>query len=362
MTHGVGLIGCFNSVASAREMMPPGCELRGLCDINPSLLQACRQEDPNLLITDQFEELAACDAIDSVVTFTPNTTHYAIALTFLKAGKNLFLEKPMALTLEAGREILAMEAASSGHLQIDLEMRALGMGPTIKQIIDSGELGRIVQFDHDHYRGGWLRNSPSGDYRTRRETSGLFKMEGIHHLDLARYLLGDIEAVQCFSAPNVLPQYEFPDNVTAILYFENGAIGRYTTSHTRCAYSVGKDLSLSRRTGHMKFWSIVGEKGSLWVDAWTQQINVFHFEADPPNTKSLKPEFHRRLDFSDSPKPLDWFHNIHGNRQMFLSRMAAGLSPIQSASDAFESECVAHVADEAALTPGIKRYIHESSD
>ncbi len=352
MKHGIGLIGCFGSVAGARASLPPSCELRGLCDIRQDLMDACRREDTSVFCTTNYRELAARADIDSVVTFTPNATHRDIAVAMLRGGKNVFIEKPMGITLEQGREILQAEAESGRHVAVDLEMRALGLGPLLKEIIDSGEIGRVVQLDHDHYRGGWLRNTPSGDYRTRRATSGLFRMEGIHHLDLARYLLGEITAVQCFSAPSVLPQYEFPDNVTAILWFDGGALGRYTTSHTRCAHSAGKDARKAARTGHAKQWSIVGEAGAIWVDAWAQSLTVFRFVADPPGTNSMKPEFSRRLDFSDLPRPHAWFHDIAGNRRLFMDRMAAGLPPVQSAADAYRSEIVAYAADASCVEGG----------
>jgi len=348
--HRVGLIGCFGSVAAARASLPPCCELVALCDVKADLLAACRAEDPSIMVTDDFRDVAEHAGIDSVVTFTPNRTHRDIAVAMLEGGKHVFIEKPMGITLGEGREILEAEAKSGRYVAVDLEMRALGMGPLLKQIIDSGEIGRVVQIDHDHYRGGWLRNSPSGDYRTRRATSGLCRMEGIHHLDLARYLVGEVETVQSFSAPAVLPQYEFPDNATVMLWFESGAVGRYTTSHTRSAYSVGKDHALAQRTGHMKFWSIVGTAGSIWVDAWKQTLTVFRFEADPPGSDSLKPEFSRRLDYSDRTEPHHWFHDIAGNRRLFLERMAAGMEPVQRAADAYRSERLAYAADASALT------------
>lgn len=348
MAHRVGLIGCFGSVAAARSALPPDCELTALCDIRADLIERCRAEDSSLFCTMDYREMAARPDVDSVVTFTPNRTHRDIAVTMLEAGKHVFIEKPMGLTLAEGREILETERRSGRYVAVDLEMRTLGMGPRLKAIIDADEIGRVVQIDHDHYRGGWLRNTPSGDYRTRRETSGLFKMEGIHHLDLARYLVGEIAAVRCFSAPNTLPQYEFPDNVTAIIEFAGGAVGRYTTSHTRSGYASGKTMGQAAATGHQKQWSIVGTKGSIWVDAWTQRINVFRFEPDPPSSQSLKPEFVRCEEYANLPQPMNWFHDIVGNRRLFLQRMAAGLPPVQRATDAFRSELVAHAADDAA--------------
>lgn len=352
MAHRVALIGCFGSIAAARAALPEGCTLTALCDIREDLLARCRAEDAQVFCTTDYQQIAARDDVDSVVSFTPNATHRPLAVAMLEGGKHVFIEKPMGLTPDEGRAVLDAERRSGRYVAIDLEMRLTGMGPAVKQILDSGEIGRVVQIDHDHHRGGWLHRNPSGVYRTRKATSGLFKMEGIHHIDLARYWVGEVRSVQCFTAANVLPQYEIPDNVTAIFTFESGAIGRYTTTHTRAGYDVGKDDRLAPEAGHTKQWTIVGTKGSLWIDAWRQRITVFRFVADPPGSDSLKPEVARQMDFSLRPDPHNWYHNIAAARRLFLERMRDGLPPVQRADDAFRSELVAHAADEASYRPG----------
>lgn len=351
MAHRVGVIGFFSSVKSAQRLIPPGCELTALCDIKADVIDRCRAEAGYLLCSTDYRDLAASDRVDSVITFTPNETHRDIAVAMLRGGKHVFIEKPMGITLDQGREILGAEREAGRYVAVDLEMRLSGLGPTVKEIIDSGELGRIVQVDHDHYRGGWLHTTPSGVYRTKKRTSGLFKMEGIHHIDLARYWIGEIDAVQCFRAPNVLPHYEIPDNVTAIFWFRSGAMGRYTSSHTRCAHSLGKDVQAAVRNGHSKQWSIVGTKGSVLIDGWRSRITIFHFEANPPGSDSLKPELSRTLDYSDLADSA-WFHDMAGARRLFLSRMAEGLPPVQRAADAFRSERIAYAADESSYRNG----------
>jgi predicted dehydrogenase len=356
--HRIAFIGGFSSVAQARRELPPSCELVALCDVRADLIAACKNEDNTIFCTTNFQEIADLPSCDSVVTFTPNATHKPIAIACLSGGKNIFIEKPMGLNLEEGREILRAEKASGKHCAVDLEVRMSRMtGIEAKKIIESGELGDILQVEFDHHRGGWLNDTPSGQYRTKRASSGLMKMEGLHEIDLFRFWVGEIVALQSFCAPNALPHYEFPDNITTMLWFENGAQGRYTSSHTKSSYDIppgspGYSKVTGPQVGHIMRWGVVGTKGSMTLDAWTQRLDVYHFVAQPPGTNSLKPLLHRTLDFSGIA---DWSlvsHDITGCRYEFMERMAAGRPPLQSASDAFRSEAVALLCDQSAYEDG----------
>lgn len=350
--HRVALIGFFSSVAGARASLPPGCELVGLCDIRQDLLERCRKEDPSLFITDDFRKIAAMPNCDSVVAWTPNTTHRDIAVASLRGGKHVFIEKPMGINLAQGKEIVEAERASGKYCAVDLEYRVSRFGRAVKEILDSGELGEIRQVDLEHHRGGWLCDTPSGTYRTKKEFSGLMKMEGIHYIDLFRFWLGPIRKVQAFSAPNTLPHYEFPDNVTAMIWFANGALGRYTTSHNKAGYAAGADMQKGPTQNHVLRWILTGTKGVLLADGWTQRIDVLLYDARPAGTNSLKAEFERRIDFSGLANPHDAFHDIAGCRREFMRRMAAGLPPVQRAEDAYRSECIAVAVDEAMSVEG----------
>lgn len=351
-THRVALIGFFSSVAGARASLPPGCELVGLCDIRQDLLERCRKEDPSIFVTDDFRQIAAMPGCDSVVTFTPNATHRDIAVACLKGGKHVFIEKPMGIDLAQGREILEAERASGRYCAVDLEYRVSRFGTTVKAILDSGELGEIRQIDLEHHRGGWLTDTPSGTYRTKKAFSGMMKMEGIHSLDLFRFWFGGIERIQAFSAPSTLPHYEFPDNVTAMIWFKSGALGRYTASHNKAGYAAGADIRKGPEQNHVLRFLIAGSKGVIVADGWTQRIDIYHYDAKPAGTNSLKPEFERRIDFSGLPHPFEAFHDIAGCRREFLRRMAAGQPPLQRAADAYRSECIAYAVDEAMSLKG----------
>jgi len=348
-THRVAWIGGIHSERSPEKLrgnLPANCELVGVCDIREDAIAAIRDHHPDLLATTDFHDIAAMDGCDSVISFTPNETHRDIAVACLEGGKHVFIEKPMGITLEQGREILEAERASGKYVAVDLEFRASRIGRAVKEVIDSGEIGDLVEVECDHHRGGWLDDTPQGRYRTKRRTSGLFKMEGIHMIDLMRFWAGEIERCQVFSSPNVLPHYEFCDNCTVMVDFAEGVRGRFTASHTKVSYSVGNDLDKATDLGHMHRMSVLGTKGGMLIDFWTARVDVLHLVAQPAGTNSLKPEFARRIDFSGLPNPMAAGHDMGGCRSEFLRRMAAGEPPYQSAEDAYRSEQIAYALDD----------------
>ncbi len=351
-THRVAWIGGVGAVADMRAGLPEGCELVGVCDLRDDVLERARRAVPCLLVTKDYREIARMPGCDSVVTFTPNETHRDIAVACLDGGKNVFIEKPMGITLEQGCEILAAEKRVGKTVAVDLEFRASRVGRTVRAIIDSGELGELCQVEVDHHRGGWLNDTPQGQYRTKRRTSGYFKMEGIHMLDLLRFWVGDMESCRVFAAPNTLPHYEFPDNYTVMIRFANGVAGRYSGSHNKVGYSAGHSLTEGARQGHMFRLALAGTRGAVEVNLWEGYVNVFRHVASPAGTNSFKPEFERRIDFSGLRHPMEAGHDIAGCRHEFLRRMAAGEPPNQTAADAWRSERIAYAIDDCADLDG----------
>jgi len=345
-THRVAWIGGIGSPQKIRNRLPAGCDLVGFCDIDEENLARARAEDPGILGTNDFRQVAAMSGCDTVIAFTPNETHRDIAVSCLEGGKNVFIEKPMGITLEQGREILDAERRSGKRVGVDLEFRCSRAGRLVREIIDSGELGDLLQVECDHHRGGWLNDTPQGQYRTKRGTSGLFKMEGIHMIDLMRYWAGEIERCRVFSAANALPQYEFADNCTVMIRFARGAQGRFTASHNKAAYSLGHDQQRGAAGGHIFRLAVVGTRGVVHVDFWNGFVNVLHFRAQPVGSDSLKPEFERRIDYSGLTHPAQAGHDMGRCRREFITRMAAGRPPFQPAEDAYRSEQIAFALDD----------------
>lgn len=114
-----------------------------ICDTNDSVREAFKTQYPKKRFCASFSEVLSEPAIDAVVIAAPAEKHYALAREALLAGKHVFVEKPLALKVKQGQELISLskncrKALMVGHI---LEYHPAVL--KLKDLIDSGELGRI---------------------------------------------------------------------------------------------------------------------------------------------------------------------------------------------------------------------------
>jgi predicted dehydrogenase len=139
---------------------------------------------------DSAATVLADPAIDAVVIGVPNHSHHPLAIAALEAGKDVLLEKPMALTAQQCHEINDVAARTGRILQIGFVHRYTAVGRLAKQIVNEGRLGNIYHSKaHLHVR----RGVPGlGKWFTTKSASGggaLIDL-GVHLIDLAMSTLG----------------------------------------------------------------------------------------------------------------------------------------------------------------------------
>jgi predicted dehydrogenase len=241
------------------------CETVAWCDINEDKLRTTAAGHSEIALYSDYREMLKHPELDLVVISTPNWLHAEQAIAFLNAGKHVFLEKPMGIDKKETDAILAAANGSYGRLGIDFELRYSKFARRLKEFIDSGEYGELRGIEFVHHRGAWLEEG-NGIWRTRPEKSGgMYFMEPIHEVDVFRYFAGEVESVQTFASPNVLPQYGFQDNLCSHFFFENGAVGTILTSHTHSAH-VDDPRMATRGTGHDMSMILTFAGGSVGVD------------------------------------------------------------------------------------------------
>jgi predicted dehydrogenase len=141
----VGVVGCGywgpNLVRNLLENRK--CTALTVCDRDPALLARARQRFPTVRAVSGVDELLADASVEAVVIATPVATHHGLARACLRAGKAVFVEKPLAAT-EADAEDLVREAEDAG-VPLMVGHTFLYSPPVvkIKEIIDSGSLGEI---------------------------------------------------------------------------------------------------------------------------------------------------------------------------------------------------------------------------
>ena len=178
---------------------------------------------------DAYELLALPD-LDAVVMATPTSTHHDLVIAAAKAGKAIFCEKPLALTLEENRSMLQAVASARVPLQVGFMRRFDAAYRRAKTLIADGQIGHPVTFkslSRDPF-------CPPGDYIDPAKSGGLILDMAIHDFDLARWLVGsEVERVTAEGTVlvcNELAAVGDIDNVLVNMRFVNGALGNIEAS------------------------------------------------------------------------------------------------------------------------------------
>jgi len=175
-------------------------------------------------------ELLALPELDAVVIATPTSTHYDLVIAAAKAGKAIFCEKPLALTLEENRSILQAVASAQVPLQVGFMRRFDAAYQRAKTLITDGQIGHPVTFkslSRDPF-------CPPGDYMDPAKSGGLILDMAIHDFDLARWLVGsEVERVTAEGTVLVCKELAAVgdiDNALVNMRFVNGALGNIEAS------------------------------------------------------------------------------------------------------------------------------------
>ena len=130
--------------------------LGALCDVESRRMEAFRATH-EIRITTSFEEMLAMSGITAVAIATPAAQHYSLAKKALLAGKDVFVEKPLALHLEEGEELVALAKKNSRILMVGHLLHYHPAVMVLKQMIQKGELGRVEYVSSSRLNLGKLR-------------------------------------------------------------------------------------------------------------------------------------------------------------------------------------------------------------
>ena len=158
-----------------------GVEVTWMCDRDPGRFEKLPGRYPNARVTTDLNELLADPGLDAVVLATPVFTHHELASAALRAGKHVFVEKPLAGTSAEAEDLFAIAAECERTLMCGHTFLYSPAVRRIKQILDSGELGDL------HFISSSRTNL--GPYRS--DVSVLFDL-GPHDFSMLIYWLGAV--------------------------------------------------------------------------------------------------------------------------------------------------------------------------
>ena len=178
-----------------------------------------------------YEEILADRAIEAIVNTTPNDVHLPTTRAAAEAGKHVFLDKPIANTVSDGRAITEICRKAGVVLALGYQRRRESHFRFVKQQIDAGRFGKMVNAEANISRDRLGQFDPtSWRYQAAGMPGGVMLQIGIHYIDVLDYLLGPIKAVRGQLAQLVLPG-DNPDVASLILEHESGTLSTLNASY-----------------------------------------------------------------------------------------------------------------------------------
>jgi len=258
----VAVVGCSSMAKLHMKgvVQNENAELYAICGTDEkNLAERAKEFDVKRVYTD-YNILVNDPEIDAVVLVTPDQIHREMTEKFLKAGKAVLCEKPMALSVEDCEKMIACEREVGGKLMIGQICRANPRFAKMKEIIDSGRIGELM-FVESEYAHNYEKVSGFEDWRKIPERHP-FIGGGCHAVDLLRWLAGDPTEVTAYSNKKYLLDWPVDDNTVAIFKFPNNVIGKVFVS-------IGCKRDYTMRT------CIYGTKGTLICESKAPYVQLY---------------------------------------------------------------------------------------
>ncbi|MBR1558607.1 MAG: Gfo/Idh/MocA family oxidoreductase [Clostridia bacterium] len=280
-TIGVGVIGwgfMGKTHTQALRSLPlfyPGCdfraELKCVCARHIENARAAAEAVGFERYTDDYRALLQMDDIDVVSVCTPNDQHEQMVIDALRAGKHVYVDKPLTADEQSALRVAEAARDAAGFTRMAFNNRYFPATLRAKELVEEGRLGDILSFQARYLHSGSIdRDKPAG-WKLRGQGGVLLDL-GSHALDLVVWLTGWPARVFC-STRTLYPERPAPgggvatdiaeDQVLALMELPNGAQGVIEAS--KIATGSDDELTLEVR----------GTRGALRFD--TMDPNYLDF-------------------------------------------------------------------------------------
>ena len=195
-----------------------GATVAAVADLDTEKLAIVNRRFPAVKTTTDYRELLADPAIDAIAIATPVSTHFELGLAALRAGKHLWLEKPMTETSQQARQLV--DEAEKRQLVLIVDHTFIYTGSVIKmgELIRSGELGRIYYYDSIRVNLGLFQ----------RDVSVISDL-AVHDFSILDHLLEEHPVAVSASGTNHFPGT--PENLAYVtLFYDSGSIAHINVS------------------------------------------------------------------------------------------------------------------------------------
>lgn len=227
----IGAGGISTAHINAYLEFPERCQIVAIADMYiDKSIQLIKQFNLQVKAIQDYQELLGED-IDLVSICTPPFTHATIAIDFLRTGKHVIVEKPMASSLAECDAMNAAAEESGAILSAVAQNRFRTPMMKLKSVLDTGLMGKIVHAQVDSF---WWRGHCYYDLWWRgtweKEGGGCTLNHAVHHIDTLLWMMGRPDEVQAMMSNTSHDNAEVEDLSIALLRYPNGALAQVTSS------------------------------------------------------------------------------------------------------------------------------------
>jgi predicted dehydrogenase len=196
----------------------PGAAMAAVSDLDAKRLETVQRRYPAVRVSTRYQDLLQDDSIDAIAIATPVSTHFELAMATLKAGKHLWLTKPVTETSIQARKLADLAESRNLTLLVDHTFIYTGAVRKMGEIIKRGDLGRILYYDSIRVNLGLFQ----------RDVNVISDL-AVHDFSILDHLLGEHPVAVSASGTNHFPGT--PENLAYItLFYDSGTIAHVNAS------------------------------------------------------------------------------------------------------------------------------------
>ncbi len=253
----------------------PEIQMIAVADTNEELVKKTAKQYKILGYTNP-EHLIGNSQIDMVHIVTPPNTHFKLALSAIKNGKHVLCEKPLALSLREGNELISTAKQNKVIIPVNFILRYVPIVELVKKIIVSSILGNPIRAYFENYAAD-ENMGPEHWFWNKKISGGIFLEHGVHFFDLYNYWFGQAKVLWAHSEKRADSEQE--DRVFCFLTHNSGVL----TNHY---HGFDQPKILDRQLHRILF-----ETGEIIIRGWIPESMTIHALCDDAKIFQLKTLF-----------------------------------------------------------------------
>jgi len=283
------LVGCGRIAKRHAELLGSGqiahAQLAAVCDVVRAKAQGLGERFSIPYFEDMHAMMQAVRP-DVVVVLTESGRHAEHVLELARYGRDIMVEKPMALTLDDADAMIRACDGAGVRLFVVKQNRFNVPVVKLREALEKGRFGRLVlgtvrvrwcrtqaYYDQDPWRGTWALDG------------GVLSNQASHHVDLLEWMMGDVDSVFARSA-TALVKIEAEDTAVVVLRFRSGALGIIEATTAARPTDLEGSISLLGELGSVEIGGFAVNEIRVWkfVQPDAQDAKVMSdYSVNPPN-------------------------------------------------------------------------------